>query len=317
MRLSDAVFNAADEFHIDQLAPLYMLMLKDGYGHLTQPRFRCEVDNSEMSVIEMNVTALTPDGGFINVQFDHTERDILQRLPMPESHEPFIVYIEQSDCLYDEFEDKGVPYKSNRISATFKPESVNYSNPDAIAVARFKFQQCWVMDNSFIPPCISLKANADLWNHAHVYHRILSDLLGALMGKTSSEASNEVISIIPIISSIATEVGKERNEMSPKHLVTLMQQVVGSIFYSFNTRFASIIPENESCKAFVEAEYIPNRIDTLVNEGIRLTQLLLQQIVALKQTVIVETETPMVQRIVKQPHSLDTSSERRSFKSRK
>lgn len=32
MRLSDAIFNASDEFHIAQLMPLYTLMLRDGYG---------------------------------------------------------------------------------------------------------------------------------------------------------------------------------------------------------------------------------------------------------------------------------------------
>lgn len=317
MRLSDAVFNAADEYHISRLVPLFMLMLKGGYGHMAQPRFRCEVDNAEMSVIEMNVTALSPSGQFINIQFDHTERGMLQKLPMPESHEPFIVYLEQSDSRFDEFEDKGIPYKTNSISLVFKPESVGYSNPDAIAVARFKYQQCWTMDNAFIPPCITLKANADLWNLTHTYHRILSDLQSALVGKCSSEAGNEVLSLIPVIASITTEVGKERDEMSPKHLVTLMQQCISALYFTFQPGFQYLLSESESYKAFIEAEFLPSRIDILVNEGIRLTQLLLQHIVELKQAVLPQVEPQVVTRPVRQPRMLDTSSERKSFKSRK
>lgn len=318
MRLSDAVFNAADEFHLSQLTPLYMFMLKNGYGHMAQPRFRCEVDNTEMSVIEMNVTAISPSGQFINIQFDRTEREMLQKLPMPESHETFIVYLEQTGSLFDEFEDKGIPYKTERISLIFKPESVDYNNPDAIAVARFKYQQCWTMDNAFIPPCITLKANADLWNLTHTYHRILSDLQNALVSKSSSELRNEVVSLIPVLSLITTEVAKERDEMSPKHLVTLMQQCIGVFYFTLQHGFRYVLPESESCKAFIEAEFLSSRIDILVNEGIRLTQLILQQIGALKQEIPVpQPEPQVVQRPVRQPRMLDTSSERHSFKSRK
>lgn len=318
MRLSDAVFNAADEFHISQLTPLYMLTLKNGYGHMAQPRFRCEVDNTEMSVIEMNVTALSPSGNLINIQFDHTKRDILQKLPMPESHESFIVYLEQSDNQFDEFEDKGIPYKTNHVSLIFKPESTDYNNPDAIAIARFKYQQCWTMDNAFIPPCITLKANADLWNLTHAYHRILSDLQNALVSKSLSEAGKEVLALMPVISSITTEVGKERDEMSPKHLVTIMQQCISAFYFTLLSGSQYALPESESCKAFVEAEFLSSRIDILVNEGIRLTQLILQQIDAMKQAVpLPQSEPQIVQRPVRQPRTLDTSSERKSFKSRK
>lgn len=316
MRLSDAVFNAADEFHISRLMPLYMLTLKNGYGHMVQPRFRCEVDNTEMSVIEMNATALSSSGQLINIQFDHTEREMFQKLPVPESHDTFIVYLEQSGSQFDEFEDKGIPYKTNHVSLIFKPESTGYSNPDAIAVARFKYQQCWTMDNTFIPPCITLKANADLWNLTHTYHRILSDLQNALVGKLSSEAGKEVLALIPVISSITTEVGKERDEMSPKHLVTLMQQCISAFYFTLRSQYA--LPESESCKAFVDAEFLSTRIDILVNEGIRLTQLILQQIDTLKQAVhISQAEPQIVQRTIRQPRTLDTSSERKSFKSRK
>lgn len=317
MRLSDAVFNASDEFHISQLLPLYELMLKGGYGHITQQRFRCEVDNNEMSVIEMNVTALTPEGILINTRFDHNERNLFQKIPMPDSRDPFIVYLEQSTSEFEQFEDKGIPYKSYKTSIVLKPESTSYSNPEAVAVARFEYKQCWVMDNSYIAPCVSLKANADLWNLGHVYSRLLSDLSSALLSKASSELGHEVVSIMPVIAMLHTEIRKEMDEMSPKHLVTIMQQTINAITATFLTRASTYIPDNESCVAYIESEFVSNRIEPLVKEGIRLTQLLFQMINGLRQPTIVEPEPQIPQRIARQPRMLDTSSERKSFKSRK
>ncbi len=319
MRLSDAVFNASDEFHLSQFQPLYALMLKGGYGHISQPRFRSEVDNNEMSVIEMNVTALTPDGKLICVQFDHNERDMFQKIPMPDSYDTFIVYLEQSPADFDTFEDKGIPYKANKTNLVFKPENINYSNPDAVAIARFEYKHCWVMDNSFIPPCITLKSNADLWNMGHSYSKSLTELSSSLLQKVSSEMGVYVVSLIPVVTILATEIRKEMDELSPKHLITTMQQIIGSIISVFKSRSADMIPEYETCVAYVEAEYISNRIEPLVKEGIRLTQLLSQMITGLRQESPVE-QKPTYQpapSIVRQPRTLDTSSERKSFKSRK
>lgn len=318
MRLSDAVFNASDNYHESLLLPLYELMLKGGYGHIMQPRFRCETDNNEMSVIEMNVTALTPAGRLINVIFDHNERNLFQKMSMPDSHEPFIVYLEQSASEFDTFEDKEIPYKDRKINLMFKGESVSYANPDAVAVARFEYKQCWMMDNSFIAPCLSLKANADLWNLGHVYLRILTDLSAALQTKTSSEMGAEVLSLIPVVSALSTEVRKEMDEMSPKHLITIMQQVVCAVVAVFRIRRPEVIAENDACAAYVETEYVSNRIEPLVNEGIRLTRILVQTVGELHLPVVVEPEPqPVVPRIVRQPRTLDTSSERKSFKQRK
>ena len=318
MRLSDAVFNASDEFHVSQLLPLYELMLKGGYGHLAQPRYRCEVDNSEMSVIEMNVAALTPNGRLINCQFDHNERDLFQKIPMPVSHDAFIVYLEQSTTEFEAFEDKEIPYRADKLNLIFKPEDVNYSNPDAVAIARFEFKQCWMMDNTFIPPCILLKANADLWNLGHSYSRLLADLCSQLRSKTKSEMGIEIISLLPVVAMLSTEVRKEMDELSPKHLVTIMQQIIGTIISVFQTSAPELIPEYDSCEAYMEAEFVSNRIGPLVEEGIRLTQVLLPMISGLRQQL--DEPEPLPQpspRVVRQPRPIDTSSERRSFKSRK
>lgn len=318
MRLSDAVFNASDEFHASQFQPLYELMLKGGYGHIAQPRYRCEVDNSEMSVIEMNVTALTPNGCLINCQFDHNERNLFQKIPMPVSHDTFIVYLEQSTTEFEAFEDKEIPYRANKLNLIFKPEGINYSNPDAVAVARFEYKQCWMMDSTFIPPCTSLKANADLWNLGHSYSRLLTELSSILRSKTSSEMGIEVVSILPAVTMLSTEVRKEMDELSPKHLVTIMQQIIGVIVAVFQARLPETIPEYDSCVAYTEAEFVSNRISPLVEEGIRLTQVLLPMISGLRQQVVEPEPIPQpAPRVVRQPRTLDTSSERKSFKSRK
>lgn len=321
MRLSDAVFTASDDFHASRLRPLYELMLKDGYGHISQPRFRCEIDNSEMSVIEMNVTALTPDGSLIDVMFDHNERDLFQKLPVPDSREPFIVYLEQSAHELDTFDDKDIPYRTQALRLVFKEEDARYSNPDAIAVARFEYRQCWMMDTAFIPPCVVLKANADLWNRTHVYSRVLSELAAALPSKVTSEMGAEVLSIMPVVSMLAVEMQKEPDGMTPRRLVTVMQQVVSAVVSVFGIRMPDSIEDYDACMRFLEAEFVSNRIEPLVNEGIRLTQVLMQMIVGLRQRVAPqpepEPERPVAPRVVRQPRVLDTSSERKSFKSRK
>lgn len=317
MKLSDAVFNASDEFHISQLSPLFELMLKSGYGHLSQPRFRCDVDNAEMSVIEVSVSALTPDGSYINVRFDHNERDLFQKIAMPETHEPFIVYLEQSASEFDTFEDKGIPYKEHKYNLIFKQESLKYTNPEAIALARFTYKQCWTMDNSFIAPCITLKANADLWNYANSYSRILTDLSLSLQSKLQSETSMAISSINPIVAQLSIEIRKELDEMSPKHLITVMQQVINIFLMTFATGYGSILPDVTDCSTFVENEYIPYNIEPLVKEGIRLTQLMAQMVAEFRQPVAEPREEPVLQRPLRQPRTLDTSSERKSFKTRK
>ena len=243
---------------------------------------------------------------------------MFQKIPMPVSHDTFIVYLEQSTTEFEAFEDKEIPYRTDKLNLIFKSEEINYLNPDAVAVARFEYKQCWMMDSTFIPPCTTLKANADLWNLGHSYSRLLTELASILPTKTSSETGIEVVSIMPVVIMLSTEVRKEMDELSPRHLVTIMQQIIGVIVTVFQTKFPEMIPEPDSCVAFAEAEFVSNRISPLVEEGIRLTQVLLSMISGLrKQVVEIETIPQPTPRVIRQPRTLDTSSERKSFKSRK
>ena len=76
--------------------------------------------------------------------------------------------------------------------------------------------------------------------------------------------------------------------MSPKHLVTVMQQAVGAIISVFQTGMADCIPEHDACLEYVNAEYVPTRIAALVDEGIRLTRILQQMVAELPCPVIAE-----------------------------
>lgn len=320
MRLSDAVFRASDDFHLSQLAPLYELMLRGGYGHLIQPRFRCDVDNQEMSVIEMNVLALSPNGELINVTFSHNDRDLYQRLKMPESTESFIVYLEFSGDEYDTFTDNEIPFRDKRYTLLFKGESTNFVSRCAIPVARFEYKQCWMIDMSFIPPCVTLHANADLWNLAHLYLKTLKELITSLRLKVDSEMSDIVISILPILQSISIEIEKEIDEMTPKHFTTLMQQAVCVVSNGCEINSKYNVPDKDSCVAFVNANYNPIRISEIINEGIRLTQILDNLIGGFNQRKAVVPEPAPVQPIrqeEKVPRQRDTSSQRMSFRNKK
>lgn len=321
MRLSDAVFRASDEFHLSRLAPLYELMLRGGYGHLVQPRFRCDVDNQEMSVIEMNITALSPAGELIDVTFSHNERDLYQKLKMPESTESFIVYLESTENEFDSFTENDIPFRDKKYTLVFKGESVNYVSRNAIPVARFEYKQCWMMDMAFIPPCIFLHANADLWNLAHLYLKTLKELITSLRFKIDSEMSDVVISLLPVLQSISIEIEKEIDEMTPKHITTLMQQAVCIVSDGCEMNSKYNVPDKDSCVAFVNANYNPIKISDLINEGIRLTQILNNLISGFRQREIVVPEPVPVQPIRQEERVIarqrDTSSQRMSFRNKK
>lgn len=321
MRLSDAIFRASDDFHLSQLAPLYELMLRGGFGHLVQPRFRCDVDNQEMSVIEMNVMALSPSGELIDVTFSHNDRDLFQKLEMPKTTESFVVYLESSENEFDTFTENDIPFKDKKYTLIFKGETVNYVSRNAIPVARFEYKQCWMMDMSFIPPCIFLHANADLWNLAHLYLKTLKELITSLRFKIDSEMSDVVISLLPVLQSISIEIEKEIDEMTPKHLTTLMQQAVSIVTDGCEMNSRYDVPDKDSCIAFVNSNYNPIKIADLINEGIRLTQILNNLIGGFRQREIVVPE-PAPARPIPQEERItlrqrDTSSQRVSFRNKK
>ncbi len=320
MRLSDAVFNASDEFHLSQIAPLYELVLRGGYGHLVQPRFRCDVDNQEMSVIELMVKALSPDGELIDISFSHNDRDLYRKLKMPDSTDPFIVYLEINENEIDSFTVNDIPFRDKKYNIVFKTENSNYVSRTAIPVARFEYKQCWMPDMAFIPPCISLHANADLWNLAHLYLKTLKELMTSLRLKIGSEMSDVIISLIPPLQSVSIEIEKEIDNMTPKHLTTLMQQAVAIVTDGCELTSQYSVPEKECCATFVSAIYSPVKIANLVNEGIRLTQILNNLIGGFRQKEIAvpqPEQAPIIQRVQRQPRVIDTSSERKSFRNKR
>lgn len=319
MRLSDAIFNAADEFHIAQLMPLYALMLREGYGHLSEPKFRYEIDNDRLSVVEMLCLALSSSGRLINIRFDHNERDLFQALAMPTTYDPFIIYIDASSSGHVSFVDKDIPYRDIDYHLIFKPQSVNYNNPDAVPVARFVYNQGWAMDVSFIPPCTSLKAHADLWNSAFVYTRSLDNLITALKSKVDSQMEITVKSLIPSLSMAKMEVEKGNDSITPKRLISIMQQVIYGMIELCNLETSCSVPEPEACKAYITDNYHPCKIAEMVNEGIRLTGLLIVMVGGfLPKPIVVETvhETPMLSNQVP-PARPTGESKRMSFRDKK
>lgn len=323
MRLSDAVFTASDDFHISRLRPLYELMLRNGFGHLDQPRFRCDVDNAEMSVIELNVTALTPSGELIALAFDHNERNLFQNVAMPTADGPAIVWLEIVKGEFDTFTDRDIPFRDNRYRLQVRPEASAFTSPDAVPVARFEYRQCWMMDSSFIAPCLTVRANTDLWNKAHLLLRTLKELIAALQQKRRSEMGAEVVALVPVLTIILTELEREADSMSPKRLLTLMQQAVGAVTATCSMSDSCSVPEPESCARFVSQTYVPSNIDPMVSEGIRLLQLLVAMTGGFSDRIPEAAPAPLppepdFQRPApRPPRTLDTSSERKSFKSRR
>lgn len=323
MRLSDAIFNAADEFHIAQLMPLYALMLREGYGHLAEPKFRYEVDNDTLSVVEMCCLALSSSGRLINIRFDHNERDLFQALPMPATYDPFIIYIDASSSGHVAFVDKDIPYRDADYHLVFKSQSANYTNPDAVPVARFVYNQGWAMDASFIPPCTSLKAHADLWNLAFAYTRSLDNLILALKGKVNSQMEIAVKSLIPTLGMAKMEVEKGIDSITPKRLVIIMQQVVYGIVSLCELESSCSVPEPEAYKAYITENYHPGKIAEMVNQGIRLTDLLIVMVGGFLPKPIVVEPVPEVPPPVNQGSSSrtrierDANSKRMSFRDKK
>ena len=313
MKLTDAVFTAADDFHVGQLEPLFSLMLRDGYGHFCEPQFRYETDNEVMSVIQISCKALTASGKYININFDHNERNLFQKVPMPGVYDPFIVYVDASSARYVTFENGGIPYRDIDYRLLLKPENLSYNNPDAIAIAKFKYIQGWNQDLSFIPPCISLKANVDLLNLSVEYIRKLDKLLTALKDKSTSAKEMMVRSLIVPLSMSRVEVARNIDNMTPKGLVTIMQEVIGSIWEISEVEEECDVPEPLAVNTFVNSNFDSCKTSWFVHEGIRLTELLTNMVSKFpaKPKIIIEEKNPSPPEPVQ--HTKETDSKRKLF----
>lgn len=316
MRLTADVFNMADEYHASMLEPLCELVLKGGYGHLVQPRFRAETDNLEMSVIELVVTALTPSGRLVRLTFDHNERDMFSHIQMPPAEGAAMVYLVCAPTGFVELEDDGMPLREPRYSIVVRSEADAYVNPDAVPVARFEYRQCWMPDLSFIPPCVTLKANVDLWNHAHAFSKALKECIGILRQKMDSEADFVIPPLVAALVPVSIAMEKEVDELSPKRFVSMMQQVLGVITELAALSGVLLLPEPEACAAFVTAPYLASSIGPTVIEGTRLLNLLNITLGTLRR---IETQDAVPQQQPVQQHGarfrsdVDTSGIRQRF----
>lgn len=280
MRLTDEIFRSADEFHLSCLQPLYSVLVNGDYGFLNLPIFRYELTESTLSVTELQADAITNFGKLIQLSFTREERLLFQNVKLPDSTEPFILYIDKSSDKTVKINgtNKVVPLCDADYQLLIRAESEHYNNPDAVPLARFIYKHGWSQDSTFIAPCVALRANGTLLRSASNYTVEVEALIRALKEAADSEQYVLVISIIPSLVRIMIEVQKESDSMTPRHLITLMQEGI-QIFLTLSDMDEDIlIPVRERCVSFVDSHYTPYVIHEMVNEGIDLTHALISTI---------------------------------------
>ena len=277
MRLTDATFRTADEFHIGQIQPVLALMVREGYGFLDVPIIRYELSEDSISFTEIKANAVTYSGRHIQLAFTREERLLFQNIPLPDTSEPIIFFLDKTsdETLPLAHSPEGVPLCDADYKILIKLESEHYDNPDAVPLARFVFKRGWSMDMSFIVPCVMLRANGALYNQAANYVRELNGLISALKEAKSSVQGGLVKAVVPWMSAVSVEVEREKDSMSPRHFISLMQQVIQALLAATDMEDDVNVPEAESCKEYVESHYTPYTIAPMINEGIRLTHALI------------------------------------------
>lgn len=103
----------------------------------------------------------------------------------------------------------------------------------------------------------------------------LEGLIKALQASKGTAQILLVMSALPVLTRIAVEVKKESDKMSPRHLITLMQEGIQTLLALSEMEKDVIIPERERCVSFVESHYTPYIISKMVNKGIYLTHALI------------------------------------------
>lgn len=277
MRLTDETFRSADEFYLSCLQPLYSVLVNGDYGFLNLPIFRYELSESTLSVIELNANAISYSGKLIQLEFTREERSLFQNINLPDTTEPIVLFIDKTSdkTVKVANKEKTVPLCDADYRILVKLESEHYSNPDAVPFARFTYKHGWGIDSSFIAPCISLRANGGLLRAASNYVVELETLIKALKGAIDTDQYVLIISALPVLVRIAVEVQKESDKMTPRHLITLMQEGVQILLTLSETEDSVIVPERERCVSFVESHYTPYVISKMINEGIHLTHILI------------------------------------------
>lgn len=277
MRLTDEIFRSADEFHLSCLQPLYSVLVNSDYGFIDLPVFRYELTESTLSVTELEVNAISNSGKLIQLSFTREERVLFQNIGLPNSTEPFILFIDKSSDKTVKVSNKEqtIPLCDADYQLLLKAESEHYSNPDAVPFARFIYKHGWSQDTSFIAPCVVLKANGALLRFASNYAIELEILIKALKEFINTEQYVLIMSVLPSLVHIMVEVQKESDKMTPRHLITLMQEGIRMLLVLFDLEDEVVIPERERCISFVESYYTPYVISEMINEGIELTHALI------------------------------------------
>lgn len=277
MRLTDETFRASDEYYLSCLQPLYSVLVNGDYGFLNLPIFRYELTESTLSVTELDASAISYSGKLIRLSFTREERALFQNINLPSTTEPIVLFIDKTSDKTIKVTDrnKSVPLCDDDYQILVKLESEHYSNPDAVPFARFVYKHGWSQDPGFIAPCISLRSNGALLRAASNYVVELEAVIKALKNAIETDQYVMIMSALPLLARIAVEVQKESDKMTPRHLITLMQEGVQILLTLSEMEDAVIVPERERCIAFVESHYTPYIISELITEGIHLTHALI------------------------------------------
>ena len=275
MRLTDEIFRSADEYYLSCLQPLYSVLVNGDYGFLSLPIFRYELSESTLSVTELEANAICYSGKLIQLSFSREERSLFQNINLPNTTEPIVLFIDKtSDRTVKVTNETHVPLCDADYQILVKLESEHYSNPDAVPFARFTYRHGWSQDISFIAPCLSLRANGGLLRSASNYVVELETVIKALKDAIDTDQYVLIMSALPSLTRIAVEVQKESDKMTPRHLITLMQEGIQILLTLSEMEDDVIVPEKERCESFVESHYTPYVISEMVNEGIDLTHIL-------------------------------------------
>ena len=100
-------------------------------------------------------------------------------------------------------------------------------------------------------------------------------LVKALKSALDTDQYVMIMSLLPLLNRTIVEIQKESDNMTPRHLITLMQEVIQSILCMTELETSVVVPEQERCVAFVESHYTPYVISEMINEGIDLTRILM------------------------------------------
>ncbi len=298
MRLTDETFRSADEYYLSCLQPLYSVLVNGDYGFLTLPIFRYELAESILSVTELDANAICYSGKLIQISFTREERPLFQNINLPNTTEPIVLFIDRtSDKTVKVAEnEKCVPLCDADYQILVKLESEHYSNPDAVPLARFIYKHGWAQDLSFIAPCVSLRANGTLLHSASNHVVELEAVIKALKDAINTDQYVLIMSALPSLTKIAIEVQKESDKMTPRHLITLMQEGIQTLLTLSEMGNGIIVPERERLVSFVESHYTPYIISEMANEGIYLTHILvnLTQSFGIREARIPEPEAERV-----------------------